>query len=98
MDFYNDADRDKEFDKDPDNISENVIIGANIHSTINGIVDIKTAKFDKNKESSVVNNWSAACQVFAKPAEYQEFMFMCYKAKDLYGNKFSYTLLDETDF
>lgn len=45
-------------------------------------------------ESDVVNNWSAGCQVFQKTADFEEFMNLARKHKGLYGNIFTYTLLD----
>ena len=46
-------------------------------------------------DSSDVNNWSAGCQVFQKSADFNDFMDYARKHKDLYGNKFTYTLIDE---
>lgn len=45
-------------------------------------------------ESDVVNNWSAGCQVFQKAADFEEFMNLARKHKNLYGNTFTYTLID----
>lgn len=98
VDFYKDGDKDRQFDRDENNVLKGGYIGANIHSTINGVIDVRTAKFNPIQESAVVHNWSAACQVLAKPSEYQEFMLTCYKAKDIHGNGFTYTLLNEADF
>ena len=42
-----------------------------------------------------VDNWSAGCQVFQKSADFNEFMNMTSKHRDLYGNQFTYTLIDE---
>lgn len=57
--------------------------GINIHRA-NSIGTTKTV--DKN---------SAGCQVFANADDYAEFMEMTKKQADLYGNKFTYTLIDE---
>jgi hypothetical protein len=46
------------------------------------------------KDSSEVDNWSAGCQVFKKSADFDEFMAMAQKQKTLYGNSFTYTLID----
>jgi len=41
---------------------------------------------------------SAGCQVFQRSVDFYEFMETCQISADLYGNKFTYTLLDEGDF
>ncbi len=48
-----------------------------------------------NSKSIDVGQWSAGCQVFAIWSEHQEFTKLCLKHASLYGNKFSYTLVDE---
>ena len=45
--------------------------------------------------SQDVDNWSAGCQVFQKSADFNEFMKMTDKHRNLYGNSFTYTLIDE---
>ena len=42
-----------------------------------------------------VDNWSAGCQVFANSADFADFMLMANKQKSLYGNNFTYTLIDQ---
>jgi len=57
--------------------------GINIHrASVNG----KNLTIGKN---------SAGCQVFQNADDFNEFMKMVDKQKDLYGNKFTYTLIDE---
>jgi len=46
----------------------------------------------------LVQNWSAGCQVFANPVEYNEFVVLLEKSVSLWGNKFTYTLFNESDF
>ena len=48
-------------------------------------------------DSTYVNNWSEGCQVFKKLADFEEFMKICRKARDIHGNSFSYTLIKSTD-
>ena len=48
-------------------------------------------------ESYYVNKWSAGCQVFKKVADFNEFMDICRKARDIWGNSFSYTLIESED-
>jgi hypothetical protein len=49
------------------------------------------------KDSTYVENWSMGCQVFKKSADFEEFMSICRKAKDIHGNSFTYTLIESTD-
>jgi hypothetical protein len=41
-----------------------------------------------------VDEYSAGCQVFQNADDFGEFMGLCNKHKDLYGNSFTYTLID----
>lgn len=99
IDFYVDNDRDTQFDRG--RIDKGILIGANVHSVINkSIPDMATAPDSDfpDRESTKVGNWSAACQVLANPHQYREFIALMYKSKDLYGNKFTYTLFEGNDF
>ena len=44
-----------------------------------------------------VDNYSAGCQVFANGEDFAKFMVLANKHKDLYGNLFTYTLIDERE-
>jgi len=81
---YRDNDRDLEYDTDEDTIKEG-IYGINIH---------RSNPYD---QSYYVNKWSAGCQVFKKVADFHEFMDICRKAKDIWGNSFSYTLIESKE-
>jgi hypothetical protein len=48
-------------------------------------------------DSTYVENWSEGCQVFKKSADFEAFMAICRKAKDIHGNSFSYTLIESKD-
>lgn len=81
---FRDKNKDNMLDFDPNTIQEGMF-GINIHrANISG-------------ETLNVSNWSAGCQVFAHAADFNEFMSICQKAKEMYGNSFTYTLLT-TDF
>jgi len=41
-----------------------------------------------------VDKWSAGCQVFENITDFNAFMELCEKHRQLYGNKFTYTLID----
>jgi hypothetical protein len=43
-------------------------------------------------------NYSAGCQVFADTRHFNEFMQKCRNGERKFGNKFTYTLLNEKDF
>ena len=45
-----------------------------------------------------IDKYSAGCQVFSNIDDFNKFMEMAYKQKDLYGNKFTYTLIDERTY
>lgn len=48
-------------------------------------------------DSTYVENWSEGCQVFKKSADFDEFMKICKKSKDIHGNSFTYTLIESND-
>lgn len=82
---YRDNDRDKILDMDASTITEGMY-GINIHRS------------NPYTESVSVDKWSAGCQVFANPKDFEQFMEICNKARNIWGNKFTYTLLLEEDF
>lgn len=79
---YRDKDRDDKFDLDPKTIISGDF-GINIHRAIDEQIAIKVGAF------------SAGCQVFANDDEFEQFMNLCNKSKDNFGNKFTYTLINE---
>ena len=79
---YRDNNRDTVLDQDAESI-ETGYFGINIH------------RANSKKESTQVDKWSAGCQVFADPYDYDIFISICEKAETLWGNSFSYTLLEE---
>jgi len=44
--------------------------------------------------SKTVDRWSAGCQVFQNILDFNEFLNFCQQHKKLYGNVFTYTLID----
>jgi hypothetical protein len=76
--------RDKNRDMDFDEIIRDTgMFGINIHKA--GTV------------SSFVENWSEGCQVFKRVKDFNEFMVIVNKAKDIHGNHFTYTLIESND-
>lgn len=74
--------------------------------------DNKDLKYDENKiqegvfginihkagaDSTYVENWSEGCQVFKKAADFEEFMKIIRKSRDIHGNSFTYTLIETKD-
>jgi hypothetical protein len=62
--------------------------GINIHRARKGGAD------DGNGNTSVIGKHSAGCQVFQNSYCFDEFIKMCRKQEELYGNSFTYTLFD----
>jgi len=75
-------DANKDLTYNEDRIQEG-IFGINIHKA--------------GADSTWVENWSEGCQVFKRSADFEEFMAICRKAKEIHGNSFSYTLIRSTD-
>lgn len=70
-------------------------------STLNpvdeGFFGINIHRSNPYTESYVVNKWSAGCQVFKRVQDFVEFMDLCRQSSKIYGNSFTYTLIDEKD-
>ena len=82
---YRDNDRDDVYDTDEATITEG-IYGINIH---------RSNPYDS---SYYVNKWSAGCQVFKQVDDFHECMDICRKAREIWGNSFTYTLVESKDF
>ena len=83
---YRDGDRDDTYDFIEENVHEG-IYGINIHRA--------TAR--EGGKSVQVDKWSAGCQVIAANADFKLFMEICRKARDVWGNSFTYTLINSND-
>jgi hypothetical protein len=85
MRFWRDRDKDEEFDFDPDTVEES-IIGCNIH------------RAGKDQTSTLIDRWSAACQVLASPSDFDKLMRASHRHVSLrWGGSFNYTLFEEQD-
>jgi hypothetical protein len=82
---YRDNNKDGDYDLIEENVQEGVF-GINIHKA-GGRVD----------GSTQIDKWSAGCQVFSKESDFNEFMDVCRKASDIWGNSFTYTLIESKD-
>ena len=83
VNVFRDSNKDEYYDLNPKTIQTG-LFGINIHKS--------------GKDSTIVDNWSAGCQVFAKEKDFVDFMAIVNKSKAMYGNKFTYTLLNKNDF
>lgn len=81
---YRDGNKDDKYDINPDKI-DNGIFGINIHRS------------NEFYARATVDQYSAGCQVFNSPNDFNKFMSLCRKQRTLYGNSFTYTLLDEKE-
>lgn len=82
---YRDNNMDGKYDMLEENVQEG-IFGINIHkagSRVNG--------------STQIDKWSAGCQVLSKESDFNQLMELAHKAENLYGNSFTYTLIESKD-
>lgn len=59
----------------------------------NGTIHIHKAGLN----STLVDRWSAGCQVFAFSYDWNNFMYNIKRSESFYGNTFTYTLFQESD-
>lgn len=79
---YRDYNKNETLDMDPLTLQEGWY-GINIHRASQWV------------ENQFVNRYSAGCTVFQNPHDFEEFIKILEKSAALYGNKFTYTLLEE---
>ena len=79
---FRDANKDFYMDCDESSIEEGMF-GINIHKA--------------GEASVVVDGWSAGCQVLARGTDFRELMNIVELSIPIYGDIFSYTLLEEKD-
>jgi hypothetical protein len=75
------------------------IYNLNTENTDTGLFGINIHRATKwgGKKSSQVDKWSAGCQVIAANDDWHEFMDICRVAKEKWGNRFTYTLIESKD-
>lgn len=81
---YRDNNKDMMYDLNPEKIDTGWF-GINIHRS------------DANMTRTTIDGYSAGCQVFNNPRDFDEFMRIIEKSKAKFGNKFTYTLINEQD-
>lgn len=82
LQVYRDKNLDECFDLIEENIKEG-IYGINIHKA--------------GRDSKRIDKWSAGCQVIAKESDWNVFMAIMYEARNIWGNSFTYTLINSND-
>jgi len=80
-----------------DNNKDKVIDYKSFHTISEGYFGINIHRSNPYDKSYLVNKWSAGCQVFQSVDVFDEFMKICKKSANLYGNSFTYTLLTEQE-
>lgn len=81
---YRDNNKDEVYDYNPNNLDTGMF-GINIHRS------------NEFWTRATVDQYSAGCQVFNDPKEFTSFMNIVKKAAAIYGNCFTYTLINEDD-
>ena len=59
-----------------------------------GLFGINIHRASKTGTTRTVDKYSAGCQVFENADAFQEFLKLCDRHRQLYGNQFTYTLID----
>ena len=81
---YRDDNLDLHYDKLNESIQEGMF-GINIH------------RANKWGTSTQIDKWSAGCNVIANNEDFLQFMNLVNSAKDIWGNSFTYTLIESAD-
>lgn len=63
-----------------------------------GLFGINIHRATANGTSKVVDKWSAGCQVLANSSDFKRLMELAGVHRKRYGNKFTYTLIDERSY
>ena len=79
--YWRDGNRDEVLDMVP-GTEEEAVVGLNIH------------RASASRASSRIGRFSAGCQVIADPEEFDVLIALCEKSAELYGNRFTYTLIE----
>lgn len=70
----------------------------NARTGLRELIGINCHRARADGVSKQVDKWSAGCQVIASSAHFDELMGLCKYSATRYGNVFSYTLFESTDF
>ena len=83
---YRDNNEDGTYDLNEEN-TQTGLFGINIH---------RATKWEGRK-STQIDKWSAGCQVIAANDDFSLFMEICHKSRAVWGNSFTYTLINSDD-
>ena len=86
VEVYRDDNKDDKYDFNEYSLQEGMF-GINIHR----------ATSNPHGETTQVDKWSAGCQVVASYDDFQKLMELVNLSKDIYGNSFTYTLIESKD-
>jgi hypothetical protein len=78
-------------------VQQNPVININSPIEQTGIFGINIHRALINGKTKQVNDHSAGCQVFEDVTDFNLFMSLAHRHKELYGNNFTYTLLTKND-
>ena len=80
---FRDDNEDELVDTDEKQVQQTGYFGINCH------------RASASHESKQVDKWSAGCQVFANPDDFDAFIALCRESAKHFGNTFTYTLLEQ---
>ena len=83
---YRDRNKDGKYDLN-ESTTDTGLFGINIHRATSRV----------GKTSTYIDKWSAGCQVIASNDDWNKFLSICEKAREIHGNSFSYTLIESDD-
>ena len=83
---YRDNNRDNSYDLLEESVQEG-LFGINIHRATSRV----------GGESTQIDKWSAGCQVIANNDDWHEFLDICQTSREIWGNSFTYTLIESKD-
>lgn len=73
----------------------NALLDFNNGKKETGLFGINIHHAAENGTTKIINKYSAGCQVFANKKDFDLFMKLCEVHQPLYGNSFTYTLIDK---
>jgi hypothetical protein len=59
-----------------------------------GLFGINIHRAEQSGTTTVIGKYSAGCQVFQNAQDFENFMKLCQQHENMYGNRFTYTLID----
>jgi hypothetical protein len=72
----------------------NAVLDFNNGARFTGLFGINIHRAESTGTTKYINKYSAGCQVFQNAEDFGQFMELCERHRQLYGNLFTYTLID----